>query len=101
LRIEASKIPKFSLTEVVAEFEMDPMAERPLDDLETAVEEQIKQAIAKSEELYDGRKVYTFQRHLIILFYRLNKFQYCFLVMVLIIPSHFHCAPCRKIRLRF
>jgi hypothetical protein len=36
---------------------MDRMAERPLDDLETAVEEQIKQAIAKSEELYDGRKV--------------------------------------------
>jgi hypothetical protein len=36
---------------------MDRMAERPLDDLQRAIDEQIKMAISKSEELYNGRKV--------------------------------------------
>jgi hypothetical protein len=60
LRVEASKIPKFSLSEIVSEFEMDKMSERPLDELQKAIDEQIREAIAKSEELYEGRKVNIF-----------------------------------------
>jgi hypothetical protein len=55
--VEASRIPKFSLTEVVTEFQMDAMVDRPLDALEGAIDEQIQMAIKKSEELYAGRKV--------------------------------------------
>jgi hypothetical protein len=55
--VEASKIPKFSLTEIVTEFQMDAMVDSPLEALESAIDEQIQMAIKKSEELYDGRKV--------------------------------------------
>jgi hypothetical protein len=63
----ASKHAKFSLSDQVIEFKLDPLIQKPDEVLEQILEKLIDEAIGKAEEMTDGRQVRLLNKPLLLL----------------------------------